>query len=117
MIAGLRYFSFSNSFYSDEDGALSENTGWVDPVIGMRYRYKLSRFLTAATRVDIGGLGLGSDLSYNLFAGLSWRIGNFSLGGGYRIWSADYQTGSGSKKFGYDVKTSGLIAGMTFHLQ
>lgn len=58
---------------------------------------------------DIGGFGLGSDITWQLSAGASYEFTK-SVSGvfGYRIFYADYDKSS----FLYDMKSEGLYAGV-----
>jgi hypothetical protein len=75
--------------------------------LGERWRFTLQG--------DIGGFGAGSDFAWHLFPVVEAAVGKrASLAFGYRVLGMDYETGSGSEFFKYDVITGGPIIGMTF---
>jgi hypothetical protein len=66
-------------------------------------------------RGDIGGFGIGSDLSWNLSALIvfkGWK--HVSIGGGYRVFNQDYSDGNGINKFAYDATLHGPMLGVEF---
>jgi opacity protein-like surface antigen len=84
-------------------------------VIGARYSLPFARDWTAVLRADIGGLGVGSDFTWQGIARLDWRLSeSVSLDLGYRYVYVDYEHGSGADEFVYDVATSGLLFGVVF---
>jgi hypothetical protein len=114
VIAGLRYANMRTEI-RDAPGSPTADENWVDPIVGGRVAWKPAEAWTISARGDVGGFGLGSKFSYNvgLFGG--WRFNNFSVILGYRVWYADYESGSGADLFKYDVTTHGPGIGMTFH--
>jgi hypothetical protein len=66
-------------------------------------------------RADIGGFGIGSNLTWQLAAYIDFRASKLiSILGGYRFLSADYETGSGDELFRYDMNISGPALGVSF---
>jgi len=114
VIGGLRYFN-ARIAIRDAPNEPSAEENWVDPLVGGRIGWKPSETWTLSARGDIGGFGVGSDFSYNVGAVASWRVFDFSLIFGYRLWHSKYETGSGADQFKYDVTTHGPGVGMTFH--
>jgi hypothetical protein len=116
-LAGIRYTSLE----VDVEGAIlgiipfktGEDEGWVDPIIGARYKYNVNEKWSVALRGDIGGFSIGSDFTWNV-AGLihfqPWKHVGFA--GGYRALDVDYESGSGLSKFEYDVLMYGPIVGV-----
>ena len=89
---------------------------WFEPFIGARFDWQTSEKLTFLLRGDIGGFGVGSDLTWNALAGLDyqpWKVASFKIG--YRVQGIDYETGSGDDRFGLDTTMYGPIIGVTFH--
>lgn len=88
---------------------------WLDPIIGARYGWNISKKWSLILRGDIGGFDIGdaSDFSWNL-AGLihfqPWK--HIGFAGGYRVLDIDYDTGSGNDKFAYDVQMHGPLLGI-----
>jgi hypothetical protein len=93
-----------------------DSKNWVEPFIGARFDWQTSEKLTFLLRGDIGGFGVGSDLTWNALAGLDyrpWKVASFKIG--YRALGIDYETGSGDDRFGLDATMYGPIIGVTFH--
>ena len=66
-------------------------------------------------RGDIGGFGVGSDLTWQVFPYLDWRFAKWgSLQAGYRWLYMDYETGSGASRFKYDMLNQGRAARVHF---
>jgi hypothetical protein len=64
-------------------------------------------------RGDIGGFGIGSDITWNLVGMVDfkpWK--HVGLFGGYRALYQDYSTGSGSNKFKFDATMHGPLLGL-----
>jgi hypothetical protein len=112
VIGGVRYF---NTEVGISGTPISENKNWVDPIVGGRATWRPAKAWTVSGRADVGGFGIGSDLSWSVTAVAAYRVYDFSVVFGYRIWQADYETGSGGDLFRYDVITHGPGLGMTFH--
>jgi hypothetical protein len=67
-------------------------------------------------RGDIGGFGAGSDLAWQAFPYVDWRIAKWgSLQAGYRWMGMDYESGSGATRFKYDMLIQGPQLGFTLH--
>lgn len=84
---------------------------WFDPLIGAVYRNRLSeRWLLLAT-ANVGGFGVGSDLTWGASATLEYAFNEtVGLAFGYRYLSVDYDGGS----FEYDVTQGGPLLGLSF---
>jgi opacity protein-like surface antigen len=94
-----------------------ESQDWVDPIVGIRLRAGLTEKLSLRVRGDIGGFGIGSasDFAWNVVAFLGYQLSRrITLGAGWRILDIDYEKGSGSRRFEYDVTTSGPVVGLAF---
>lgn len=84
---------------------------WVDPVIASRFRAPLGEKWAFMLYGDIGGFGVGSDLTWQLLGTVQYRIGRrIWLAGGWRHYAIDYEEDG----FVYDVAMSGPIIGVTF---
>jgi len=115
MIVGGRYFKSQSEYRDDPDNIEKGEQSWVDPIIGGRMTWEMTKHLIFTTRADIGGFGVGSDFEWNLTAGIGYRISNITFRGAYRIWYAKYENGSGDNLFIYDLTTSGPILAMVIH--
>ena len=95
---------------------LGGNEEWVEPFVGARLSYDISKNLAAGITADFGGFGIGSasKLTWNLGALVDWQFKkNMNLKLGYRVMDIDYSRYSGSKEFGIDGKMQGPIIGLT----
>src|SRR3546814_4472448 len=58
---------------------------WVDPIVGFRGHLDLGSGFTAMGYFDIGGFGAASDLTWQVYGGLGYRINSWVRGSaGYR---------------------------------
>lgn len=88
---------------------------WIDPFIGLRTRFQLTKNLMMAFRGDVGGFSVGSKFTWNASGYIGYSLSEMvSLWAGYRALGVNYQSGSGSSKFVYDVTMQGPAIGMGF---
>jgi hypothetical protein len=84
---------------------------WVDPLVGVNVIAQLAERWSVRAEADIGGFGLGSDLTWNAQAILSyrWTVAGYDVlaGAGYRALHWDYEDGD----FEWDVTMSGPMIG------
>jgi opacity protein-like surface antigen len=84
---------------------------WVDPMVGLRLIHEFSERWYAILRAEIGGFGVGSELTWQALAGVGYRIGqNTSVFLGYRHLDVDYD----ETAFVYDAAISGVLLGLQF---
>jgi hypothetical protein len=84
---------------------------WADPIIGVRAYADLGGGFSLASFFDIGGFGVGSDLTWQIAGTAGYRIRDWLwVRAGYRHLKVDYENGG----FVYDVKMSGPILGVGF---
>ena len=89
---------------------------WVDPVIIARLSETINDIWQFQLRTDIGGFGIGSNLTWQIQGGVGYRFSKlFQTTMGYRIIGMDYEKGSGPEKFRYDITTSGPIIKLGFN--
>ena len=111
---GLRYSSMDVEL--DLPGPLPKSDkrkDWVDPYIGMRWSWKMAEKWGVRLRGDIGGFGVGSDITWNLvglFDFKPWK--HVAFFGGYRALYQDYKDGSGNDKFKFDATMHGPVLGL-----
>ena len=119
LLGGARYTDLQGEI--DVEGPLGINPSfdgskdWIDPIVGGVVQVDLTEKLAFRVRGDIGGfnIGSGSDLAWNVLASLGYSLSErTTLWLGYRILDVDYDDGSGSDLFEYDVSMSGPIAGL-----
>ena len=98
--------------------ARSGTIDWVDPFVGLRVRHELAPGQELQFLGDVGGFGVGSDFSWQLFAGYSFDFSFWqsTLHGlvGYRALAVDYSEGSGTKANSIDLVLHGPVAGLSF---
>lgn len=88
---------------------------WVDPVVGVVLRTPLERRLHATLIADVGGFGIGSDITWQVFPTAGVRLAKWaSFDAGWRFLKVDYETGEGASRFSYDMLYQGPVAGFTF---
>jgi hypothetical protein len=90
---------------------------WVDPLIVARV---MTRFNDSNWRLgmvaDIGGFGIGSDLAWQINPFVGYQFSKlFEIDLAYRWLAMDYETGSGTDYFLYDMVISGPELGLLFH--
>ena len=81
---------------------------WYDPVAIARFTTDIKDKWLFQFRGDIGGFGVGSDLTWQLHASAGYRFSKIlQMSLGYRILSTDYKTGEEPKEFLFDVNEFG----------
>ena len=94
----------------DETGSAN----WFDPVIITRASKDLGKW-RLQFRGDIGGFGVGSDLTYQLQGYVGYRFSPlFQLTTGYRLLDMDYEKESGDDLVQYDMAIFGPMVRMGF---
>ncbi len=90
---------------------LAASKSWVDPFVGVRFRYRPSENWRIFGRVDYGGWGIASDTYFQAILGGGYKISD-SVGiyAAYRYLSVDYSKNA----FAYDVVTKGPQIGLAF---
>jgi opacity protein-like surface antigen len=87
----------------------SETKAWADPVVGGRLRAALFGKLFASLFGDVGGFGVASDFTWQVFAGVGYQFTDrWSLKVGYRALGVDYE----SDGFRFDVIEHGPLIGL-----
>lgn len=118
---GLRYWQVDADITVGGGGPLgetlaaSEKENWVDPVLGLRYALPLGERWVLAGRGDIGGFGIGSDFSWHVTVYAGWRMTEqATLLLGFRYLDVDYDDGTGSDRFLWDVAEGGPTLGLAW---
>jgi hypothetical protein len=94
---------------------VSQDKTWVDPIAGLTLRTAAERPVQLRVYTEIGGFGLGSDFTWQVFPSLGIRLpGSASLEFGYRWLDLDYASGENPVEFRYDVLTQGPVVGFGF---
>jgi len=85
---------------------------WTDPIIGIRGQAELSERFVFRYNADIGGFGVSSDLVWQAFLGLGYRMTeNATVAIGYRGMGVDYTSSAFSPM---DTITHGPVLGFEF---
>ncbi len=85
---------------------------WLDPIVGLRARLALAEWAYLGAYGDIGGFGIGSDLTWQAAGFLGFQLSRgFALECGYRHLFVDYQ----SDDFLFRTETSGPFVGGRFN--
>ena len=93
----------------------SQSKTWVDPIAGLTLRSPWKHRMQVRVYSEIGGFGLGSDFTWQIFPMLGIRLAekaSFELG--YRWLDIDYATGEGNEAFAWNVLTQGPVFGFAF---
>ena len=91
---------------------------WLDPFIGARVRYQMAPGRLLTVRGDIGGFGIGSDVSWHAIGTYEFKLFertgyDFDAYIGYKALSVDYSEGSGNRQYRYDAVQHGPVLGGT----
>lgn len=115
LLGGLRYQSLDNEIDFTNAGVFGRVGGsqdWLDPHFGARAKHYLSPKWYCGALIDVGGFGVGSELSVETGAGFGYHLSDcVALELSYRFLYVDYDSAS----FVYDVKTHGIFTGLAFY--
>jgi hypothetical protein len=103
----------ASTLKSQLDRSFSRNDDWFDPYIGLRARYNLSKAFYLTGKADVGGFGVGSDITTEVSGAFGCQITrNIFSEIGYRYLYTDYD----SDGLLYRVSTHGpeLTLGLNF---
>lgn len=90
---------------------ITSDETWVDPIVGASGVIDLGPQVFARGWAYVGGFGLASDITADVFLGLGYRFTDrVSASLGYRWVKVDYEDGD----FLYDVRQEGIATGVTF---
>lgn len=111
LLGGARLWSLDGEVNVPLAGiALAPEENFVDPVASVRINSQIAPRLSLLAYGDVGGFGIGSDLTWQGVATLNYRAGKaLYLSAGYRHLYLDRQAGGASFK----GSLSGPLAGIT----
>jgi len=93
------------------DARAEGDVSWTDPFVGGRWKAELSDKWALQTRLDAGGFGVGSDLTWNAsLTALYKATQKVTVGVGYRVVDVDYD----DAPLVYDVQMPGALLGVGF---
>ena len=114
--AGTRYNNINLGLKGPLGISPSGTQDWWDPIVGGLVSLPIWKTISFHVKGDIGGFGVGSDLTWQAYPYFNWQISKLaSVQAGYRLLYTDYETGSGLNRFKYDMLTSGPQVGFTLH--
>jgi hypothetical protein len=115
-LAGFRYWYFGeNLSFTTNTLNFSGVQSWVDPLVGGRITGILTPKVEVSIGGDVGGWGAGSQMDYQIFGVLGYRIKPaLALQVGYRYLYFDYRRVSGAF---LDTATSGVLCGVSITLK
>ncbi len=91
----------------------SLNNRWLDPYVGFAGRYNLDKVFYLTGKTDIGGFGIGSEITWQAYIGLGCQVTHSIYAeAGYRYLYTDYNHDG----FLYDITQSGaqIVVGLRF---
>jgi opacity protein-like surface antigen len=89
--------------------SLGASKSWWDPVIGIRVIAPFANHWSFVGYADIGGFGVGSDITYQAIAGVNWQLSQtFIAKAGYRYFYQDYEDNG----FIWDMAAHGMYLGL-----
>ena len=96
--------------------SVDDSKTWFDPIVGLQWRTPdAGRRWHAQVYTEIGGFGVGSDFTWQIFPTVGVRLSErASIEIGYRWLDIDYETGDDVTRFKYDVLTQGPLVGFAF---
>jgi len=118
LLAGGRWVDMSVGLQTT--GGLENHSGtaskdWLDPLIGVHALVPLSEKWWLGMRGDVGGFGVGSELSWQAYADIGFRASHLiSIVLGYRALDIDYESGGDFDAAELDLMISGPQLGVVF---
>lgn len=90
---------------------------WLDPLLVVRMHLPNSGKWLLHLRGDVGGFGIGSDITWQIQAYGGYRFSElFQITAGYRVLGINYETGTEKDRFKYDIDTFGPVVQLGFNL-
>ncbi len=113
---GIRYVNIETKVSAVGGGPVgagfdaSVDEDWVDPVVGLRGRVKIADKVSLGGFANVGGFGVGSELTFDVFGGLEYAINErFSTNVGFRYTYIDYEAERAELK----LQQYGSVLGLT----
>jgi hypothetical protein len=118
LLAGARWVDMGASLRHsgeivDEDADAGKS--WIDPLVGVHAFAPLSERWWLGIRGDVGGFGVGSELTWQAYADIGFKVSDLiTVFLGYHAIDIDYEEGSGLQRIALDVLVSGPQLGVVF---
>lgn len=113
-LAGARYWHVSNELTVNALGqsrSYKESFDWFDPLVGIRGFARINDRWSAQGQADIGGFGVGSDMTWSVLATVNYVLTDrASLSVGYRVLDVDYDDDGHV----FDTRMKGPVIGATW---
>ena len=123
VLASLAYFDLSTKLVLKTTNPLTgdvttrtagKDPSWVDPLVGLQFSAPVGESWRFGLRGDVGGFGIGSDLSWHALASLRWQASDkVGVYVGYRVIAFDYENGKDLQYERYDLTEQGPLAGFS----
>jgi len=122
LLAGVRYNRLEPELTGtltalgiSQSGDAKDTVDWADPVIGARLQFYPGQRSRIVLWGDVGGFGVGSDMTWQLMATYGYTFDNgWDLFAAYRAYAYDYTSGSGANKTVMDLTTHGPVLGVGY---
>jgi len=119
---GGRYVHFKDTlnFYASAPAPFAGTTreasaNYMEPFIGARLTLPFAEKWTFVTSGDVGGFGVGSELTWTVVGGFAFHPSRrWEIALGYRAYSLDYDEGSGTGDFKFEQFQHGPYLGLGF---
>ena len=111
---GLRYSEMDVELDDHSGGKTQDQTkDWVDPFLGLKWKWKFAEKWGTHLRADAGGFSIGSKRTFNFVGMLDFKPWqHFEFFAGYRGLYQDYSSGRGNHKFKYTGWLHGPMLGL-----
>lgn len=111
VLAGVRWWNIRASVQLQPLLHTQTRESFVDPIVALRWRHQFTPRWSTLVYADLGGLGVGSDFTWQLLAVANYQLrDNVFLSAGYRQLNVDYRSGGRRLDFGM----GGPVLGATF---
>lgn len=92
LLAGARWWSIKTSVQLQPLLKTHASASFLDPIVAMRWRHQLGPRWSTLVYLDAGGLGIGSDFTWQLLGSVNYQLkDNLYVSLGYRRLSVDYR--------------------------
>ena len=116
--AGIRIGYIGQEAKIDPGPDLDADAVYLDPILGARLGLQVSDKIILGVRGDVGGFGVGTNLTWFLVTGLDWHFAkSTSLRFAYRIYDMDFNTeNDNGRDFDLEYQEQGIWLGFNFYL-
>lgn len=118
LLAGARLVDMGMSISWEgtlEDRRLDASKTFVDPLVGLHVFAPLSQKWWFGFRGDVGGFGVGSELTWQAYADIGFRVSHVvSVLAGYHVIDMDYESATDVVPVELDIQVSGPQIAIAF---